>query len=111
MTYKVSRRAALNLVGISEYIAEDNPTAAREMMQKLWVGIEQLVKFPQSGRMGAVDGTRELVIVPYRITYRIKGDVIYIFSVIHDARRQSGRGSVNTRRAGPVTTIAPSVPV
>jgi plasmid stabilization system protein ParE len=50
--------------------------------------MEQLVQFPRSARAGLVEGTRELVIAPYRITYKIDGDLIYIVSVVHGKRRR-----------------------
>lgn len=88
MTYKLSRRADTDLLDIEEYISQDNPAAAEEVLGRIYAGIEQLVQFPRSARPGLVEGTRELVITPYRITYKIDGDLIYIVSVIHGKRER-----------------------
>lgn len=48
----------------------------------------RLIDFPDSGRLGRVEGTRELVITrtPYVAPYRIEGDIVRILGVIHGAR-------------------------
>jgi toxin ParE1/3/4 len=49
----------------------------------------QLPRMPESGRLGRVPGTRELVVTgsPYFLPYRIVGDTIQILRVMHGARR------------------------
>lgn len=87
MTYRFSRRAKSNIDEIWDYIAADSVDAADQMVMRLVGAMEQLVQFPRSARVGLVEGTRELVIAPYRITYKIDGDLIYIISV-HGKRRR-----------------------
>lgn len=89
MTYRLSDMAESNLGEIWDYIATDSIKAANETALRIFAGIEQLVKFPRSARAGLVEGTRELVIAPYRITYEIKGDIIEILSVLHGKRKPS----------------------
>jgi hypothetical protein len=45
--------------------------------------------FPQSGRPGRIERTRELVIsrTPHIVAYRIAGDIVQILRVLHGARR------------------------
>jgi hypothetical protein len=44
-----------------------------------------LKQFPNRGRAGQKDGTRELVMIPlpYIIVYGVESDMVYIFRVIH----------------------------
>jgi plasmid stabilization system protein ParE len=88
VTYRLSRRAKSHLDEIWEYIAADSVDAADQTVTRLVGAIEQLVQFPRSARAGLVEGTRELVIAPYRITYKIESDLIYIVSVIHGKRER-----------------------
>ena len=54
-----------------EFIAADNPIAARRLALSLDQATERLMAFPQQGRPGLRAGTRELVTVPpYIIVYR-----------------------------------------
>jgi addiction module toxin, RelE/StbE family len=51
--------------------------------------VQQLIRHPESGRIGRVDGTRELVIdrTPYIAAYRIAGDTVRILRVLHGAQQ------------------------
>lgn len=73
---------------IYAYIATDDPHAAAGVDERIEIAAEQLISFPESGRPGRVDGTRELVVgrIPYIIPYRIVGDVIRILRVLHGAQ-------------------------
>ncbi len=77
-----------DLVGISDYIANDNPNAARNVAERIKNGVDSLKKYPGIGRPGRVEGTRELVVsgLPYLIPYRVKNNVIEILRVLHGAR-------------------------
>ncbi|MGC1951705.1 MAG: type II toxin-antitoxin system RelE/ParE family toxin [Gammaproteobacteria bacterium] len=46
---------------------------------------------PYSGRLGRVEGTRELVIpkLPYIVAYAVSGDQLAVRAVLHHARRPS----------------------
>lgn len=88
MNFRISETAEAHLDEIWERIAKDNPTAAREIIEKILDGIQQLTRYPRSGRTGLVKDTRELVVGPYVITYRIVDDVIDIASVIHGRRKR-----------------------
>jgi addiction module RelE/StbE family toxin len=50
--------------------------------------VEGLMKFPEMGRPGRVDGTRELVIqrTSYIAAYRITGTTVRILRVLHGAQ-------------------------
>jgi toxin ParE1/3/4 len=74
---------------IFDYIEEDSPQAAIAVDNRIQVQVESLARFPESGRPGRVEGTRELVIhhTPYIAAYRIAGDAVRILRVLHGAQQ------------------------
>jgi toxin ParE1/3/4 len=58
-------------------------------MRRIETAIDRLVTFPESGRRGRVEGTRELVVpdTPFIVAYRPTGSTVDILSVVHSARR------------------------
>jgi addiction module RelE/StbE family toxin len=50
--------------------------------------VRQLLQFPETGRPGRIEGTRELVIsrTPYIAAYRIMGETVRILRVLHGAQ-------------------------
>jgi toxin ParE1/3/4 len=74
---------------IFNYIEADNPRAATAMDELIGRQIERLAEFPESGRIGRVDGTRELVIsrTPYLVAYRIVGGAVLILRILHGSRQ------------------------
>jgi len=87
------RVALANLDAEAEYIAEDNPAAARRVVQKILRAVDPLKKNPAMGRAGRVPGTRELVVAeaPYLIPYRVRGDAVEILRAFHAARKWPGK--------------------
>lgn len=77
--------AADDLQGISDYLREHHPLFARTTIQKLYNAARSLKQFPNRGRIGQKDGTRELVMapLPYIIVYGVEPDMVHIFRVIH----------------------------
>jgi toxin ParE1/3/4 len=57
-----SRRAPEQLAAGYDFIVEDNPSAAEKQVEMILRAVEQLVDFPEMGRPGRINGTRELVI-------------------------------------------------
>ena len=73
---------------IIEFIAADNVLAALEMEDLLTAAVLRLEEFPQLGKSGRVDGTRELVVHEhYVIVYELMGDIIYILMILHTSRQ------------------------
>ena len=72
-----------------EYVAGDNPRAASAMIARIEAAVNSLRVFPEGGRPGRVEGTRELVVTgtPFIIPYRMKHRQIEILALIHAARR------------------------
>ena len=85
MTIVWSPRAIEHLAHLREYIARDNPNAAKRIASALLEAIERLAQLPNLGRPGRVAGTRELVVpgAPYIIPYRLRGDRLEVVAVFH----------------------------
>jgi toxin ParE1/3/4 len=49
----------------------------------------RLEQFPLSGKLGRIEGTRELVVpgLPYIIAYRVVDDTVLISTIIHTSRK------------------------
>ena len=83
--------ALQNLNDEAEYIAKDDPTAARLIVQRIIDAINLLPQNPALGHSGRILGTRELVvpdtryIVPYRVRPRLQR--IEILRIFHTSRR------------------------
>jgi toxin ParE1/3/4 len=73
---------------IFDYIEEDSPSAAVVVDDRIRVQVRQLLQFPETGRPGRIEGTRELVIsrTPYIAAYRITGETVRILRVLHGAQ-------------------------
>ncbi|MEW5816131.1 MAG: type II toxin-antitoxin system RelE/ParE family toxin [Spirochaetota bacterium] len=76
-----------DLIKISDYIANDNPNAARSVAERIKNSVDSLKEYQGIGRPGRVEGTRELVVsgLPYIIPYRVKNNVVEILRVLHGA--------------------------
>jgi len=80
--------AAADLAVIVDYLNEEaGLSIARRTAEALHVAARTLVRFPERGRPGRVTGTREIVVAPYVIAYRIRRDSVEILRVLHGARR------------------------
>jgi toxin ParE1/3/4 len=71
------------------YIAENNPRAANRLRSRIMTSVGRLAMLPGLGRLGRVEGTRELVVpsTPYIIAYTVLGDEVVILSVMHSSRK------------------------
>jgi toxin ParE1/3/4 len=71
---------------IAAYISQDKPEAASDVILNIIQHTQQLAKFPNLGRPGRKEGTRELIIggTPFIVVYR-QTSVIEIVSVFHSS--------------------------
>ncbi len=99
MRLEWSRFAQADREAIFDYIEADNPQAAIRVDDRIRMQVKSLLRFPESGRAGRVDGTRELVIdrTPYIVAYRIAGRVVRILRVLHGAEKWPGEISEEAR--------------
>jgi len=74
---------------IFDYIEADSPRAAMAVDDRIEASVEGLAQFPEMGRPGRVEGTRELVIsrTPYIAAYRILGVTVRILRILHGAQQ------------------------
>lgn len=81
------RKALQNLDQEVEYIAKDDPQAARRIVQNIYKSVSLLSENPSLGQAGRLPDTRELIIpntryiVPYRVRPRLQR--IEILRVFH----------------------------
>ncbi len=88
MKLRYTPQARSDLAEIHDYIAQENPAAARRVVQLVRDSAKALPDNPLVGRLGRVSGTRELAIgrFPFVLAYRVSSDEVQILSVIHTAR-------------------------
>ena len=93
MAFKLiwSPSARLDLKNIAEFIADDNPRAAKRLVESLFNAVERLINFPESSRMVPEfddPQLREIIRNPYRIVHRVNraSQTIEIVRVWHAAR-------------------------
>ncbi len=83
-----TQRTRRNLDDIGEYIAQDSPGAAEATIRRIVEQVSGLAFYPRIGRVGRVEGTRELIIAntPYIAIYRIR-ERIEVLRIRHGAQR------------------------
>ena len=102
--------ALADLDAIADYIALDNPEAARRLVQRVFKQVEQLERHPKSGSIPAeLRGSRyrQIVEPPCRVFYRSDAKWVWILHVMRSERllrpgqlRQRDRKTRPGRRPG-----------
>lgn len=84
-----SEPARQDLRDIFTYIAEDNPNAARTLLNEIKERAVLLQDNPSLGRLGRIEDTRELVLTgtSFILPYRVKDLQIQILAVLHGAKQ------------------------
>ena len=74
---------------IFAYIEAENPDAAIAVDERIAAAVRRLKEFPESGKLGRVPGTRELVIpgTPYVAAYVTTTSRVRILRVLHGAQQ------------------------
>lgn len=82
-----TEQAADDLVAIKAFIGRDSEAHALGVVERLYLSVDQLRAFPESGRaVPERPQLRELVRAPYRIVYRLEADVVVVLTVFHATR-------------------------
>ena len=71
---------------IAEYIAQDNPSAARKWVETLFDKVQLLKSSPKSGRIVPEthrEDIRELIYGNYRIVYRVGEKMVSVLTIRH----------------------------
>lgn len=80
--------ARTDLLGIVDYISDDNPDAAQRVKDDIETKAEKLPEFPKMGRPGRVEGTRELIVWSnYIVVYQEDALTVRILRVLHSAQQ------------------------
>ncbi len=82
--------AAADLEHIHEYLKDHDPQYRQPTLRKLYEAIASLKRWPQRGRLGREDGTRELSFtpLPYLAVYRVREKSIEVLRIYHAAQDQ-----------------------
>ncbi len=84
--------AEKDLVNITEYVAEDSPQNALNILKSIRKQASDLYTLPERGRIvpelydQGILQYRELIVAPWRLIYRVSEQEVYVLSVI-DSRR------------------------
>jgi toxin ParE1/3/4 len=80
--------AAEDMQRICDYLKEHNPSYRDRTMRKLYETIRGLKQWPERGRPGPEDGTREILFLPmpYVAVYRVKEQTIEVLRIYHAAQ-------------------------
>jgi addiction module RelE/StbE family toxin len=82
--------AVADLEAIADYIALENPDAARALVQRLVAHVRQLAEHPESGsrpgELGSRSRYRQIVEPPCRVFYRFDGKHALVVHVMRTER-------------------------
>jgi len=80
--------AANDLYNIVQHIQQDDPAAAAEVAKTLYDGCGSLRNFPNRGRKGRIERSRELVFpgLPYIVVYQVHDQVVELLRIYHGAQ-------------------------
>src|ERR1700679_1453661 len=82
--------ALQDLDAIADYIALDNPEAARQRVQRVFRHVQQLIRHPESGSRPPElrkSRYRQIVEPPCRIFYRYDGKRVFVLHVMRGEMR------------------------
>jgi toxin ParE1/3/4 len=89
MELRWTEAAASDFERIADYLFEHAPDRAATLLRTVYNAPAALLTFPNRGRPGKKEGTRELVLspLPYVLMYAVRGDVIFIVRILHGAQQ------------------------
>jgi toxin ParE1/3/4 len=89
MAVRWLKKALRNLEQVHQYIAVDDPEAAIQAVLRIQSAVQQLELFPMMGKVGRVEGTRELVIpgTSFIVIYRVQGKGVQILRILHGSKK------------------------
>ena len=89
MQVKWLRTALQNLDDEATFIAQDDASAARVVVERVLAAVAMLAEQPGLGRPGRVPETRELIVpkTRYLVPYRVRGGTVEVLRVFHTSRR------------------------
>lgn len=90
---RYTRQALSDVESLYEFIAQDDPAAAQQVLNRIETMVEHLPQHPEIGRAGRVADTRELIVpdTPFIVAYQIQPDFIDILAIVHTSRKWPDR--------------------
>lgn len=83
MNVILSADAQSDIRAIRNYIAVDGELYAEKMIDRLEAALNRIGQFPQAGRPTRHTNTREVIVAPYVIRYRIGKKQIEVTRIHH----------------------------
>jgi toxin ParE1/3/4 len=89
MKLRFSERAFADREDIFEYLDQRSPEVAQAVFAYLAASITQLIDLPHTGARTDDGDVRVLFIVryPYKVFYRVRGEMVEILHIRHTSRR------------------------
>jgi addiction module RelE/StbE family toxin len=89
MQLRWTEAAANDLERIADYLLLHAPDRAEELIGRVYDAPAALLTFPNRGRQGKREGTRELVLapLPYVVVYTVGDDVVFVVRILHGAQQ------------------------
>ena len=89
MQLRWTEEAANDLERVADYLLEHAPDRAQELIRRVYEAPASLLKFPNRGRLGKREGTRELVLtpLPYIVVYTVRDDLVFVVRILHGAQQ------------------------
>lgn len=89
MELRWTKEAAADLERIADYLFVHTPAHAERLVRALYDAPATLLTFPNRGRLGKKEGTRELVMspLPYIVVYAVRGEAVYVVRILHGAQQ------------------------
>ncbi len=88
MQLRWTSAAADDLENIANYLFDKTPQNAARLIRDIYDAPSVLKSFPNRGRAGKKEGTRELLMpsLPYVIIYQVRGDTVHIARILHSSQ-------------------------
>jgi len=88
MQVRWTSAATDDLENIANYLFEQTPENAARLIREIYDTPSGLKTFPNRGRAGKKEGTRELVMpsLPYIIVYSVREDAVHIVRILHSSQ-------------------------
>ena len=89
MIVKFTPSARSQFLRVLATIRRDNPLAAQRFRERAERVLKRLERFPDSGgRLREFPDLphREVIVAPYRLFYRIEGEIVWVVAVWHGAQ-------------------------
>jgi plasmid stabilization system protein ParE len=92
MKLRFTPRAVENIIAIADYIRERNPAAAQRVRAAIYESLQDLILFPNVGRLQQTEGVRKFVTRKYAyiVYYAVddSAEEIVILNIKHPAQRR-----------------------